>query len=139
MAINKNHEFEELGGVKCAIVERNAPQSRVDFLKDLLEFNGYTVIVAAPPVKPVPPVAAATAPEGSVPSPATVPVPEPPSAPTVFTVGVTNVMFNPVNAIFGRLLKTREGDVVTLAYWEQQEEVANDEIPYFENPNSYKA
>ena len=35
MAINKNHEFEELGGVKCAIVEKNASKERVAFLKDL--------------------------------------------------------------------------------------------------------
>ena len=37
MAINKNHEFEELDGVKCAIVEKNASKERVAFLKDLLE------------------------------------------------------------------------------------------------------
>ena len=41
MAINKNHEFEELNGVKCAIVEKNAPKERVEFLKELLEFNRY--------------------------------------------------------------------------------------------------
>jgi hypothetical protein len=138
MAINKNHEFEELAGVKCAIVERNASQLRVDFLKDLLEFNGYTVIVAAPPVKPTPAIAAAPVPEGAVPPMAVIPEPEVPAPPVVFTVGVTDVMFNPVNAVFGRLLKTKEGDIVTLAYWEQKEEVSNDEIPYFENPHSFK-
>jgi hypothetical protein len=138
MAINKNHEFEELAGVKCAIVERNASQQRVDFLKDLLEYNGYTVIVAAPPVKPVTPVAAVPAPEGALPTTAIVPEPEIPVAPAVFTVGVTNVMFNPVNAVFGRLLKTKDGHVVSLAYWEQEETVSNDEIPYFDNPHSYK-
>lgn len=138
MAINKNHEFEELGGVKCAIVERNASQARADFLKELLEFNGYTVVLAAPPVKPAPPVAAAPAAEGAPPAATDIPQPELPPAPTVFTVGVTNVMFNPVNAIYGRLLKTRDGDTVTLAYWEQKEDVANDELPYFENPNSFK-
>ena len=39
MAINKNHEFEELGGVKCAIVEKNASKERVVFLKELLSFS----------------------------------------------------------------------------------------------------
>ena len=31
MAINKNHEFEELGGVKCAIVEKNAQKKELLF------------------------------------------------------------------------------------------------------------
>jgi hypothetical protein len=29
MAINKNHEFEDLEGIKCAIVEKNASAGRV--------------------------------------------------------------------------------------------------------------
>ena len=29
MAINKNHEFEDLTGIKCAVVEKNASQERV--------------------------------------------------------------------------------------------------------------
>jgi hypothetical protein len=47
-------------------------------------------------------------------------------------VGVTDYTFNPINAIFGRLLRTGEGRVVTLAYWQQKEAVSNDEKPYFE-------
>ena len=63
MAINKNHEFEELNGVKCAIVEKNASAERVAFLKQLLEFNKYSVVVvASPPPKPAP-VAAPKPPE----------------------------------------------------------------------------
>ena len=103
MAINQNHLFEELNGVKCAIVEKNVTAARVEFLRGVLEYNKYTVVVAisAPP------------------------------APETFTVGVTDVMFNPVNAIFGRLLRTPEGHVVTLAYWQQKEKESNDEVPYF--------
>ena len=56
----------------------------------------------------------------------------PPPPPESFTVGVTDVRFNPTNAIFGRLLKTRENRIVTLAYWYQKEKVSNDEIPYFD-------
>jgi len=52
-------------------------------------------------------------------------------APETFTVGVTDVMFNAVNAIYGRLLKAPGGHVVTLAYWKQQENVSDDEKPYF--------
>ena len=121
MAINKNHEFEDLDGIKCAVVERNAPQERVDFLKKLLEYNRYTVVVVpSPPPKAVPVAAGAEA----------IAVPMPPAT---FTVGVTDVMFNATNAIFGRLLRTPDGHVVTLAYWQQKEQQSKDDIPYFEN------
>ena len=131
MAINKNHEFEDLNGVKCAVVEKNASQERVDFLKKLLEYNGYTVIVASPPSKVVAkPVAATPAADGTTQPP---PVAETPPAPSTFTVGVTDVMFNATNAVFGRLLHTPDGHVVTLAYWEQEEKISHDEIPYYES------
>jgi len=126
MAINKNHEFEELGGVKCAIVEKNASKERVAFLKDLLETNQFEVVVvpspppkAAPPPKPV---------EGEA-----VPVVVAPPPPETFTIGVTNLAFNPTNAIFGRLLRTKDGHIVTQAYWYQKESSSHDEIPYYEN------
>ena len=136
MAINKNHEFEELNGVKCAIVEKNVDQQRVGFLKELLELNNFTVVVvpSAPPKIQPPAAPVATAENAGTPAP----VPELPPAPTSFTVGVTDVSFNAVNAIFGRLLKTKEGNIVTLAYWQQKEKVANDEIPYYANPANEK-
>jgi hypothetical protein len=125
MAINKNHEFEDIDGIKCAIVEKNAVQQRVDFLKSLLEYNHFTVVVSAsPPPKAAP--APAPVVEGAV-------VPPEPIPPSTFTVGVTDVMFNATNAIFGRLLHTPDGHVVTLAYWQQKEEVSKDEIPYFQD------
>jgi hypothetical protein len=127
MAINKNHEFEELDGIKCAIVEKNVLPGRVEFLKHLLSFNQYTVVVvASPPPKSAAPAAAPV--EASAETVSTEPAP-----PATFTVGVTDVMFNATNAIFGRLLKTPGNRVVTLAYWKQQESIAHDEIPYFEN------
>ncbi len=116
MAINKNHEFDDLQGVKCAIVEKNVLQERADFLKALLEYNGYTVIVA-----PAPPPKAAPAPaEGS------------PAAPASYIVGVTDVTFSAVMAVYGRQLHTKDGHVVSLAYWQQKEAVSNVEVPYYE-------
>ena len=130
MAINKNHEFEELNGIKCAIVEKNATQERIDFLQPLLAFNNYTVVLQpSPPPKTPPAPATETVTEGAVKAP---PAELPPAT---FTIGVTDVMFNSTNAIFGRLLKTKSGHVVTLAYWQQKEQFAHDEIPYYENPN----
>ena len=126
MAINKNHEFEELNGVKCGIVERNVSLERVHFLKDLLEYNGYTVVaVLSPPPKPAPP-------PPLKPGEAAVPSPLPAPAPETFTVGVTDYTFNPINAIFGRLLKAKNGNIVTLAYWQQKEAASHDEVPYFD-------
>jgi hypothetical protein len=114
MAINQNHLFEELDGIKCAIVEKNATTARVEFLKHLLELNNYSVVVVpSPPPKSVPP-------ENEI-------KPEP----STFTIGVTDVSFNSTNAIFGRLLKTKEGRVVTLGYWQQKEKIPEDK-PYFE-------
>lgn len=90
MAINKNHEFEELNGVKCGIVERGVSEQRMQYLKDLLEFNKYEVIVVSKG-------------EGDV--------------PITYTVGVTDYTFNPMNAVFGRVLKNRRGEVVGIEEW----------------------
>ncbi|MEO8108863.1 MAG: hypothetical protein ABI594_02470 [Ginsengibacter sp.] len=126
MAINKNHQFEELDGVKCGIVEKNVAPERVAFLKSLLELNGYTV-VSVP--SPLPKAAPVSVPKEGETAPPGVP---PETTPETFTVGVTDYTFNPINAIFGRLLKTENGHIVTLAYWHQEESVSHDEIPYYE-------
>ena len=154
MAINANHPFEELNGVRCAVVEKNCSPDRVAFLKYILEGNGYEVMVvaspppkAAPAPKPAAPVAsaegagapgpattepgavaAAAAPTPTEQSPAE---PAPPPPPETFTVGVTDVTFNVVNAIFGRLLRSPDGRVVTMAYWQQKTDVSRDDVPYY--------
>lgn len=130
MALNKNHEFEELDGVKCGIVEKNATPERVAFLKGLLQYNGYTVVAVPTPAPKV-----AATPKPAEPAPAEEPQPETENPkPETYTVGVTDYTFNWVNAIFGRQLKTKDGHFVTLAYWQQQDQVSNDEIPYYEHP-----
>ena len=131
MAINKNHEFEELDGVKCGIVEKNVSPERVVFLKKLLEYNKFTVVVV-----PSPPPKVAVAPVAKVAEGEETPAPLPPptpAAPETFTVGVTDYTYNTINAIYGRLLKTPDGHVVTMAYWHQKEAVSQDEIPYYED------
>lgn len=117
MAINRNHEFEDLQGVKCGIVEKGVSQERADFLKTLLECNRYTVIIVP---MPPPKGASVTAEEGA------------PAAPASYVVGVTDVTFSTVMAVFGRQLRTKDGHVVSLAYWQQREAVSNVEVPYFE-------
>ena len=123
MAINKNHTDEEINGVKCALVEKGISAERAAFLKDLLAHNDFVVEVgetAPPKAAPAKPLA-----EGEVAPP------PPPPPPVTYTIGVTNLAFNPINAIFGRLLRTKNGYVVTLAYWQQKETEERVEVPYF--------
>jgi hypothetical protein len=137
MAINKNHEFEDLDNIKCSIVEKNASTERVQFLKDLLSHNKYQVVVVPSPapkaaVAPAPaPVAEGEA-DASEKATNVPPTPEP-VTPSTFTVGVTDLRFNPTNAVFGRSLQTTTGQVVTLAYWNQEDTVSDDTVPYFEH------
>lgn len=125
MAINKNHEFEELDGVKCGIVEKNVQLERSNFLKELLTFNGFNVVVVpSPPPKTTPVAAPKEEDEINI---------ETAPLPVSFTVGVTDYTFNAINAIFGRVLKTYKGHVVTQAYWNQKEEDKVDEVPYYQH------
>jgi len=127
MALNPNHAFEDLGDVKCSVVEKNCSPERVDFLKKLLEFNGYTVIV----VKSPPPKAAKPAPKPAGDAEPAVAVPEAPLPPDTFTVGVTDVTFNPINAVFNRDLNTPDGKVVTSDYWKQRTPVSKEDEWYW--------
>ena len=136
MALNPNHTFEDLGEKKCSIVEKNCTPERTDFLKKLLEYNGFEVVVvkspppkvaakpAPKPAAPAPPPADGSEPVAAAPPPPPpVEEPAPPPPPDTYTVGVTDLTFSPTNAVFNRELKTFEGAVVTSDYWKQREVV----------------
>lgn len=96
MAINNaKHIVQEIAGVRCTIVETGASLERAAFLTDLLEFNKLEVKEMQEPQQD-------------------------PADPPKFTIGVTDIVFNPVFAIYERRLKTREGAFVTPAYWKQE-------------------
>ena len=126
MAINKNHEFEELDGIKCSIIEKNVYPARAEFLKQLLEYNRFTVLLVP---SPAPKSAAKPAIQDGG---ETIENSLPPQAPETFTVGVSDYTFNPTNAIYGRTLKTPDGHIVTAAYWQQKESVSHDDVPYYD-------
>ncbi len=101
-------------------------------MKQLLEYNHYTVVVIpSPPAKVIPPKPVPAATSANEENAIVSSLPSSEFSPETFTVGVTDVAFNPINAIFGRLLKAPGGHIVTLAYWQQKETVSHDEIPYF--------
>jgi hypothetical protein len=92
---NAKHIIGEIDGVRCTIVETGASIERAAFLKDLLEFNNYEVKE----------LTEAGDGEGGEPK---------------YTIGVTDIVFNPVFSVYECLLKTREGGYVTPGYWNQE-------------------
>lgn len=96
MAINNaKHIIGEIDSIRCTIIETGISLERAAFLRDLLEFNNLEVK------------------ELQVPS-------ETPGSELLYTIGVTDLIFNPVFAIYERLLKTRDGAAVTPGYWKQE-------------------
>jgi hypothetical protein len=165
MGLNANHTVEELGNIRCAIVEKNIPQARVDFLTPLLTGNGYKVVCVEAEAPKAKASVASTASSASTSSataatdadaangktastssatdangadavtsvtPVTEPVEVGEVGEVLYTLGVTDLLFNPINAVFGRLLRTSDGHVVTNDYWNQKDAVSRDEVPYFE-------
>ena len=136
MALNPNHTFEDLGEIKCAIVEKNCTPERVSFIQKLLEHNGFTVVVVKSPppkaAKPAAPKPVAPAADGAEPAPApVVEAPAPPPPPDTYTVGVTDLTFSPINAVYNRELKTFKGEIVTVNYWKQLEAAPKEEEWYW--------
>jgi hypothetical protein len=96
MAINNvKHIIGEIDGIRCTIIESDASLDRVAFLSDLLGFNNLEVKEMKE-------------------------VKEVPEEEQKFTIGVTDLVFNPVFAIYERQLKNREGTFVTPGYWKQE-------------------
>lgn len=86
------HVVQEINGIRCTVVESGISAARAAFLKDILEFNKLQVEIAETKNA-----------EGN---------PE-------FTLGVTNIVFNPVIAMYARKLCLPDGRIVTPAFWNQ--------------------
>jgi len=96
MALNNaKHIIGEIDGVRCTIVESGIGLERVAFLHDLLEFNNLEIKEMRE-------------------------VSETPDTEPKYTVGVTDLVFNPVFAVYECQLKTREGKYVTPGYWRHE-------------------
>ena len=117
--INKGKHIEkEINETRVRVVEDNATTERVEFLQKLLEHNGYTVLTEENVPKPPPPPKPLAEGEEAAP-----PAPQEPLIPT-WTIGVTQITFNPVLMVYNRALKTFDGKKVTPDYWNQVSEKA---------------
>ena len=79
-------------------IEKKIGEERKDFLKKLLEVNGFEVVIQEEKRKSE-------------------------EDPQLYTVGVTDMVFNPTVYVFQRRLKTIDGKhIVTQDYWFQKTE-----------------
>jgi hypothetical protein len=94
MALEGKHSFGSIGDTRVTFVEKKIPQERAEFLKNLLEHNGFEVILEEEKRKKE-------------------------EDPQLYTVAVPDVTFNPTIWVFERKLRTFEGRKVTPDYWNQ--------------------
>jgi hypothetical protein len=92
---NAKHIIGEIDGIRCTIIETGASLERVAFLTDLLRFNNLEVKDLKEPSD-------VTGQEDK------------------YTIGVTDLIFNPVFAVYEKQLKIREGGFITPGYWKQE-------------------
>lgn len=102
-SLDGKHSFGSIGETRVTFVEKGVDEDRRDFLKALLEHNGYEVVLEDEKKKTE-------------------------EDPQLYTVAVTDLVFNPTIDIFERKLRTLDGRKVTQDYWFQR---TNDTKPQY--------
>ena len=97
MGLTGKHLFGSIEETRVTFVEKKIEEDRKDFLKKLLEHNGFEVLIQEEKRKTE-------------------------EEPQLYTVGVTNMVFNPTVWVFQRKLKTFDGHIVNQDYWNQVSE-----------------
>jgi len=92
---NAKHIIAEIDGIRCTIVESGISSERLSFLRELLESNKYEVKLKEEPSEV----------QGEA---------------MKYTLGVTDMIFNPVFAIYERQLKSKDGQIVSPSMWKQE-------------------
>ena len=100
MVLGGKHLFGSIGETRVTFVEKKVYENRKDFLKKLLEHNGFEVIIEEEKRKSE-------------------------EEPQLYTVATTDMVFNPTIWVFQRRLKTFDGHKVTQDYWNQVSEETN--------------
>ncbi|HIP48493.1 MAG TPA: hypothetical protein EYG92_05955 [Lutibacter sp.] len=95
MALPGKHQFGAIDETRVTFIEKKIEEDRKDFLQTILEYNGFEVIVKEEKRKSE-------------------------EVPQLYTVGVTDMLFNPTVYIFQRRLKTLDDRMVTQDYWNQK-------------------
>lgn len=109
MGLGGKHLFGSIDDIRVTFVEKKVSEDRSQFLKKLLEHNGFEVLIQ----------------EEKRPSE---------EEPQLYTVAVTDMVFNPTIWVYQRRLKTFDGRKVTPDYWHQR---TDDTRPqYWETPNN---
>lgn len=107
MGLAGKHLFGSIEDQRVTFVEKKIELARVDFLKELLKFNGFDVVIQEEKRKNE-------------------------EEPQLYTVGVTDMTFHPTIWVFERRLKTLDGNhKVNQDYWNQISEDTNPE--YWKN------
>jgi len=94
MALAGKHTFGSIEDTRVTFIEKKIEEGRKNFLKELLEFNGFEVVIKEEKRKTE-------------------------EDPQLYTVAVTDMTFNPTVWVFSRRLKTPDGHKVTQDYWNQ--------------------
>jgi len=103
MGLGGKHLFGAIGDQRVTFIEKKIEEERKDFLKKLLEHNGFEVIIQEEKRKTE-------------------------EEPQLYTVAVTDMVFNPTIWVFERKLKTFDGHKVTPDYWNQ---ISEDTAPQY--------
>ncbi len=97
MGLAGKHLFGSIEETRVTFIEKKIEKDRADFLKKLLEHNGFEVLIQEEKRKTE-------------------------EEPQLYTVAVTDMVFNPTVWIFQRKLKTFDGRIVNQEYWNQLSE-----------------
>ena len=97
MPLSGSHMFGSIEETRVTFVEKGVTEDRKEFLKKLLEHNGFEVIIQEDKKKAE-------------------------EDPQLYTVAVTDMVFNPTIWVYQRKLKTLDDRIVNQDYWEQRSE-----------------
>ena len=101
MELAGKHAFGSIGETRVTFIEKKIELERINFLKELLEFNDFEVLIDELKRRKE-------------------------EDPQLYNIGVTSMTFNPTIWVFQRKLKTLDGKhAVTLNYWKQLTKDAN--------------
>jgi len=100
MGLEGKHSFGNIGDTRVTFVEKKIDETRMDFLKKLLEHNGFDVVVDEEKRKSE-------------------------EDPQLYTIAVTDMVFNPTIWVYERKLKTFDDHKVTPDYWNQKTDETN--------------